>query len=61
MHVKKIKNTDRELEKRIKPPSHKKKTPRQTSTSSLYNDLMYANYLASVNEGTINHCNDGLI
>lgn len=57
------KNTDRELERRMKSPSHKKKKkkPRQTSASSLYNDLMYANDLASVNEGTINHCNDGLI
>lgn len=61
MREKKKENTDRELQKKeIKSPSHKK-MPRQTSTSSLYNDLMYANYLASVNEDTINHCNDGLI
>jgi len=55
MYIKKI-----DREGRIKSPSHKK-MPRQTSTSSLYNDLMYANDLASVNEGTINLCNDGLI
>lgn len=55
------KNTDRELEWNLPLSQKKKKKPRQTSASSLYNDLMYANDLASVNEGTINHCNDGLI
>lgn len=59
MHVKK--NTDRELEGENKISLSQKKMPWQTSTSSLYNDLMYANDLASVNEGTINLCNDGLI
>lgn len=42
-------------------PLTRKGIHRQTSTSCLYNDLMYANDLASVNEGTINHCNDALV
>lgn len=60
MHIYKKKKFWQRTEKENKI-SLLQKTSRQTSTSSLYNDLMYVNYLASVNEGTINHCNDGVI
>lgn len=61
MHVKKYWQRTRKENEISLSQKKKKKKPRQTSASSLYNDLMYANDLASVNEGTINHCNDGLI